>query len=179
MESHRIADAVAIRVFCNGFATAGQLPTRLSIPSELVSPFGVESHASPMPSPSVSVCVGFATAGQLSALLSTPSPSVSPFGVESHASLMPSPSVSLQRICYCRAVVLPGCRYRHRPCRRSVSNHASPIPSPSVSSCNGFANRRQFVTFKLSIPSESVSHLRVVVTHHRCRRRRYRFVLDC
>src|SRR6185437_2363748 len=69
---------------------------------------GHGSHASPLPSPSVSACPGLGTVGQLSDALGTPSPSMS----------LGSKDVQV--------VVLAS---------RGQGSHASPTPSPSTSGC--------------------------------------------
>ncbi len=69
---------------------------------------GQGSHASPLPSPSVSVCPGLGTVGQLSDALGTPSPSMS----------LGSKDVQV--------VVLAS---------RGQGSQASPRPSPSKSGC--------------------------------------------
>ena len=70
-------------------------PTVVFAPASTVStPYGVVSHTSPVPSPSVSVWLALASLGQLSTAPQTPSPSTSLVASVGHVS-QASPSVSL------------------------------------------------------------------------------------
>ncbi len=132
------------------------------------------SHASPRPSPSVSVCAVFDTVGQSSHASPTRSPSASACealassGQLSHASPRPSPSPSA-----CAGSPTVGQSSHASPCPSesasawfglgvmTQSSQASPTPSPSLSACPTFDTAGQLST-ALGTPSPSSSALQLV-----------------
>lgn len=75
----RVAGTITITITIGlpGVGDRGAVVSRVVDTITIGAPVGVESHASPTPSPSASTWPGFASDGQLSAVSSTPSASVS------------------------------------------------------------------------------------------------------